>query len=248
VTTVFNRTVVALQTSRPFPMASICPRLLTSGTCPDSSCTHLHDVQFCDICGVNISSPAVQKSHFTGKKHRSKVLGISQLLHCKICDTPVISYNWSSHTSSRKHTKAASLQGASPLIEGERITTDIEGRKYCDLCRIHTPEAQWHTHTRSRTHKRLERFSSFRAALDEAERDKNGITIEGPTDFDIISPDVSITGVSLTLAIKMALPHLKVTLVGVSLMSAKGSRTSPYVRSFGYDSMLTKGLQIYSDH
>ncbi|KAF8237390.1 hypothetical protein L208DRAFT_533194 [Tricholoma matsutake] len=57
--------------------------MVTSGTCPDSACTHLHDVQFCDICGVNITSLDTRAAHFCGRRHRQKLL--SQFLYCNLC-------------------------------------------------------------------------------------------------------------------------------------------------------------------
>jgi helicase MOV-10 len=216
-------------------MASICPQLLTSGTCSDSSCAHLHDLQFCDTCGVSITSPAIQASHFGGKRHRRMLLGREQLLHCAICDTGIMELNWESHITGKRHARAAKRQGVSTAVEGERIVTDVQGLKYCDLCRTHIREAQWGAHTLTRAHKRQERFSAFKAVVDEAERDKNGITIEGSTDFDIIAPTASPTGLSLTLVIKMIIPQSKVTLAEVNLMSTKGSRASPYVRSLCFD-------------
>lgn len=59
--------------------------------------------------------------------------------------------------------------------------------------------------------------------LDEAERDKNGITIEGAFDFDIIPPTVSST---VAPVVKMAIPHSRVTLVEVNLMSGRGAGRS----------------------
>lgn len=210
-------------------MASICPQLLTSGTCPDSSCSLLHDIQFCDLCGVTITSPAVQAAHFRGKLHCQKLLGKTLLLWCTLCNTAIFSYQWALHTSTPKHVLAARIKGVSPLIDGQKIVTDIQGYKYCDQCHTHTPKAQWKAHTKARAHKRQERFSKFRAALDEAERDKHGLTIEGATDFDIIAPTVSSVGTVLALAVRMAIPHSKVTLVSASLVSARGNRISPYV-------------------
>ena len=209
-------------------MASICPQLLTSGTCPDSTCIYQHNLQFCDICGVKITSPAIRAAHFNGRRHRQRLLGGEHLLHCTICDIAILALNWESHASGKKHARAAQRRGVSATVEGERIVTDVQGQKYCDLCDIHVPEQKWNVHIRGRVHKNLERFSAFKAVIDEAERDKNGITIEGPTDFDIIPLTVSRTSVSLALAIKMSIPHSKVALVEVNLMLAKGRRASPY--------------------
>jgi helicase MOV-10 len=213
-------------------MASICPQLLTSGTCSDSSCAHLHDLQFCDICAIKITSPSIRAAHFGGRKHRQMVLGSQQLLHCTICEAAVMACNWKSHLSGVKHTRAAQRRGVSTAVEGKRIVTDVQGQKYCDLCRIHIPEMQWTAHTRRRAHKRQERFSAFKAVLDEAERDKNGIAIEGHTNFDIIAPTASHKGISLTLVIKLIIPQSKITLAEVNLMSTKGSRASSYVLSW----------------
>ena len=213
-------------------MASTCPRLLTSGTCPDSSCTHLHDVQFCDLCGVDITTPRNRATHFRGRRHRQRLS--SQLLYCNICETGIRACRWDTHTSHPNHVQAAQFKGVSPLIEsGGRVVTNLKGRKYCDLCQTHLADANWNDHVRGRNHKRMEKVSAFNALLDEAERDKNGITIEGSFDFDIVTPSVSSVGLSVTPIIKMVMPHSRVTLVEANLISAKGgSRISSSVFSF----------------
>ena len=215
---------------RPFPMASICPQLLTNGTCSDTSCTCVHDIQFCHLCGVKITSPAIRSAHFNGKQHRRRLRG-EQLLSCTICDRAIHSTSWTAHVSGQKHIRAARRKSVPASREAEPIVTDTSDQKYCDLCRMHVPERTWTIHVGGRLHKRLEGSSVYKAALAEAEREKNGITIEGSFDFDVVAPAVASSGTSLTSTIEMTIPQLKIKLVEVSLMSPpkSGHFLSPYV-------------------
>jgi helicase MOV-10 len=88
----------------------------------------------------------------------------------------------------------------------------------------------------------MEKLSAFNAVLDEAERDKNGINIEGAFDFDIITPTLGGMGTSVTPVIKMAIPHSRVTLVEINLMSAKGGRP---VSSFVFSTILSDPKNMF---
>lgn len=75
------------------------------------------------------------------------------------------------------------------------------------------------------------RFASFRSLLDEAERDKNGVVLDGSGDLDIVEVPAAQHGVQLTMTIRSTNPSLKVVLAEVKLASSQGGRvvTSPCV-------------------
>ncbi|KAF9457917.1 P-loop containing nucleoside triphosphate hydrolase protein [Collybia nuda] len=200
-------------------MAKICPQLLATGTCVDSTCSYQHDLHSCDICGVMCSTASALASHTSGKKHRNRVAGKNNMLHCSICERNVMAHNWRAHVFGGPHTRAANSRGISGVIKGEDVVTDIPGNKFCDLCRVHIPDNLWSLHIRSRFHKRQEGYQAMKAVFDEAARDKNGVTIEGVFNFDIIEPTVGATGLNLSSKIKLTVPQSRITLVEVKLAS-----------------------------
>ena len=211
-------------------MSSTCPQLLTDGTCSNSSCVHLHDLKFCDTCGIGIV-PGTEVAHSKTKQHLSRA--DNKFLYCDICDTGIVALNWKAHISGNRHVKAANRKGVLPAVgRGGPIVTDLEGYRYCKLCRIHVPDNGWTIHTRGRTHIGSEKLSAFQALRDDAESDKHGITIDGSSNFDIIDPADSSTGTSMALVIGMTVPHSKVKLAELVLISAKGKRHSPYAFFF----------------
>lgn len=211
-------------------MASICPQLLSSGTCSDSSCVFKHELLICDLCGVTCTTSFTYNAHMNGKKHRIKASGKNNILRCVACDRDIVTYSWGAHVAGRRHIDAAALKGISPDLEGQLVTTDTTDRNFCDLCRTHVPIYLWARHSSTLHHTRQERYAAFKAVLDEAERDKNGVTVEGSFDFDIVDSIVAHNGLTIRPMIKVAMPQSKIALVQIRLASAKQSgAVSPYV-------------------
>jgi hypothetical protein len=71
-----------------------------------------------------------------------------------------------------------------------------------------------------RIHKRQEKYRAMMSVFDEAERDKNGVTVEGTFDFDIIDPAVGAAGITLRAMLNVIIPQSKITLVAANLASA----------------------------
>lgn len=214
-------------------MAKLCPQLLANGTCADTACSYRHDLHSCDLCGVVCPNASILANHINGKRHRAKISGNNNILHCSVCDRNVLSMNWESHISGKAHIRAANRKGVSATVEGEQILTDVPGQRFCDICQIHVAEQSWSIHTRGRNHKRLENYRAMSIVFDEAARDKNGITVEGPFDFDIIEPALGAAGAKLGPKISLTIPQSKISLVEVKLASAGRSGTlSPYVFIF----------------
>lgn len=182
---------------------------------------------------MTCTTPTAYNAHINGKKHRNKASGKNNFLRCVICSRDVIAHSWASHVAGRPHINTAADKGVSPDVEGETITTDIPGQQFCDLCRTHVHVAIWGIHVSGRIHQRQERYAAFKAVLDEAERDKNGVTIEGAFDFAIVDPMVARSGLTLKATIKTIMPQSKIALVQITLASAKRSdMNSPYVFCF----------------
>lgn len=73
-------------------------------------------------------------------------------------------------------------------------------------------------------HKSREEFTRYMTALEQSEADKNGVVVEGSTDFDFIDPPVAQVGKEITLSIKTSQPFSKSVLMEANLASAQGQR------------------------
>ncbi|KAF8632166.1 hypothetical protein AX17_004907 [Amanita inopinata Kibby_2008] len=80
----------------------------------------------------------------------------------------------------------------------------------------------WKEHVEGFRHRRKENFKSYRAAMDEAEKDKNGIVVDGSFDFDIVDPARASSRVRLAATIKTTTPNLRVKLSSLKLVSSRG--------------------------
>jgi helicase MOV-10 len=67
-----------------------------------------------------------------------------------------------------------------------------------------------------------EKYTAFKAAIDEAEKDKNGITMPTNLDFGIVDDSAAQRGVDAEHSIKTLVPTSTVLLVSAELASAKG--------------------------
>lgn len=211
-------------------MAKNCPTLIANGTCDNAACTYNHNILFCEPCRILAANSFVLQAHLQGKKHRNKVAGLSTIHYCPVCAKNIHSRDWAPHVSGAPHQRNAESQGITSIIEPEEGIT-ANGQQYCNTCGITVMNAHWNNHKSSSTHQMKIRFASFRSVLDEAERDKNGVVLDGSGDLDIVEVPAAQHGVQLTMTIRSTNPSLKVVLAEVKLASSQGGRvvTSPCV-------------------
>jgi hypothetical protein len=110
------------------------------------------------------------------------------------CDTP-----------NRQYTNAMTSRSSRPSNDG---TATPKGFKHCQACKIYVPSFLWAQHTNYKRHRKLQRINDTQSALEQAEWDKNGITVSARdtgVDFGIIETEDSLeasTCQSLTLTIR----------------------------------------------
>jgi len=123
----------------------------------------------------------------------------------------------------RTHKRAAQHQGVSPLIEPSRgVSTN--GEAYCDICQYAFPRSHHPRHLASSKHRTKESFLKYRSALDEAEKDKNCLSIDGPTDLGFVQPSGAPMGFRGLFVIRSSELQGKSVLAGVRLASTQGGR------------------------
>ncbi|KAJ7096057.1 RNA helicase [Mycena epipterygia] len=207
-----------------------CPTLLSTGVCEKSSCPHRHDVASCDLCNLVFASPAEYSAHAATKQHLNKVQGeFGATLYCPVCQKYISGMkNWVQHVASARHAAVAAASRLDPDVDPEEPQY-MPGHKLCSTCNSHIPDRNWARHHLTPKHKDKEQFISFRAALDEAEKDKHGVSISGNFDFGIVDTPAAKSGIVLRPTIHNATPSSRVTLVSITLASEKGVRThSPF--------------------
>lgn len=194
-------------------MVAICTDILINGACTKAVCGDKHDVQICRHCGVVCYSTRMYEAHLGGQRHKNRISGINDNVHCSICDTNLSKSNWEGHIHGKRHVRLASQQGVRLDVEPEEATT-LPGFIYCPVCKSDVQEGMWNSHTSSRAHARKILFTHYEAAFEEAEKNKHGVTISHDhdgIDFGIAEVKCAELGVSLVVKAQNTVPLSKIT-------------------------------------
>ncbi|KAF9440154.1 hypothetical protein P691DRAFT_783172, partial [Macrolepiota fuliginosa MF-IS2] len=111
------------------------------------------------------------------------------------------------------------LQSGISTKKGNRISVSIQTR-------------QWQSHLQHRDHLNRERYTTFKMALDEAEKEKNGVVLEGDVDFGILEPTIGAKGKVASLKVLINVPLAKIALASVKLSGEMGSQQRKLVSPF----------------
>ncbi|KAJ7199239.1 P-loop containing nucleoside triphosphate hydrolase protein, partial [Mycena pura] len=213
------------------PMSqTMCPKLLSSGVCEDVGCNHLHNVSSCELCSLVFASAAEYSTHAASAVHLKKLGGeFGTLLYCSVCESYVSGMkNWVAHVAGARHAACAAQSGRSPDVVPEEPQL-VPGHTLCTTCNTHIPDRYWSRHSSTPKHKAREQFISFRTALDEAEKDKHGISVVGNFDFGVVDGSAAKAGLEIRPIVQNNTPHSKVRLVSMTLASDQGIQTtSPF--------------------
>ena len=208
----------------------ICPNLVALGFCTAKNCRNKHDGFFCVSCGVVNHTEAAHKAHFYTKRHSRSNLGANDPFYCTICKAVVQGKaRWDRHVNSKGHIDAAVKQGVDWNVEPGKPGVPVEGQVFCPVCRKYIPQPSWDRHASMRSHKSKVDFTHVRQALDNAAKDKHGITVSHypSVDFGTVDPDVAKQGIQVVLVVKTSEPDADVTLAAARLTSASTNRQSP---------------------
>ena len=225
-----------------FPLIMLCPNFLDNGICPNQSeCPHEHRNFFCDTCARSFTSQAQYSAHFASHQHKKAERAASRSYataprRCVIC-----SVRLGGPTSIRQHEQGRAhrvrlqdlMQRGIQYASQELYPVDEDAVFHCDIC----DTMEWNgreAHLRTVRHRNKEAYTSVRAALDEAEKDKYGICVshgdKDGVDFGIVDTDVRR---EIRLTITSTIPNTKYLLLSVKLSSSYSSnvrsRDSSYV-------------------
>lgn len=199
-----------------------CPNIIASGSCPDTRCIFNHNIPICDPCGYVAYNIQEYQAHLQSKKHKRVLAGnVHQTWYCRICQCPVDSESWTNHKSAKPHRNKAKSKGLDVNLEPDPVVPS-NTHTFCTICQLSIVTFLWHSHIHGRSHLTKERYASFKSVLDEAEKEKNGVAIEGEVDLGILEPAIASKGKTTTLKISSNVPSAKITLVSVKLSADLG--------------------------
>ncbi|KZT00673.1 P-loop containing nucleoside triphosphate hydrolase protein [Laetiporus sulphureus 93-53] len=211
-----------------------CPNVLYSTGCTDAACGLVHDVKFCQACGIIFHPAKLYNQHISGKKHQERVTitatSSSNRLRCPICAVQVSGRpNWQQHVAGGKHRSRASQQGVSPAVEPEDANV-LRNARHCTLCSRIISFSSWSSHVRGAEHQRQEQHASFRAAFEQAERNRNGIKVmpDGDIDFGIVTATNASQGVTIMVVVQSDNPSSQIRVVSASCIMKNPNSACPF--------------------
>lgn len=205
-----------------------CTELLENGVCTVDGCPGDHSLRLCRLCRIWCINDYTFQMHLRGKKHARAVRHggppSSALSWCELCKVslPADQADCDLHVAGRKHQTALAtrrLQGDDRVADNVQRPTapDVP----CAVCGFDIYEKDRVSHERSEMHQKKQRFARFRAAFDEAERDKAGVAVEADVDFPFLDAPAEF-GKRLT-AHRSVEVSFSSTDTGVYLVSARMS-------------------------
>jgi helicase MOV-10 len=147
------------------------------------------------------------------------------MLYYPVCQKYITGMkSWAEHVGSTRHSAVAATKRMSPEVQPEEADY-IAGHTLCATCNVHIPDRYWPRHHLTPRHTARGQFIIFRTVLDEAEKDKNGITVSGDFDFGVVDGPAAKSGVLRRSTIKNTTPSSQVSLLSITLASQKGRKT-----------------------
>ena len=98
--------------------------------------------------------------------------------------------------------------GVSVDVEPEEAGGEVLGHVYCTVCEVYVHEDAWKHHHLTRLHQIKLRFGSIRSALEEASKDKHGVSVSyvDGVDFGVLDSAQRSGTTEITLDIKTTVP------------------------------------------
>jgi len=208
-------------------MVKICPQLQSHGVCNDRPCQYSHDIHICEDCGIVCDSLSLYKAHINGKRHKRRISGANTFLRCPVCNVNIQGPDeWTKHVSGPRHRKKTTQQRASATVVEPEEAAATAKSEYCTLCGVFVPRTLWTQHTENSTHRKKEGFAAFKVTLEEAEKNKHGVTVSEGLDFGIVPPVDARTGVSLQFSMETTVPDSRIRVVETKLSSTTAKSLS----------------------
>lgn len=121
---------------------------------------------------------------------------------------------WTQHLQSKRHSKNSTETPGVVVPEEGGSTARNE---YCSLCKMEVRREQWLVHVQGPRHHSREKYTAYKAILDEAEKDKHGVTVSDGLDFGIIGPVDAQRAVQLQFRMETNVPASRIRMVEAKL-------------------------------
>ncbi len=168
-------------------MTEICEDLLNEGVCHRSNCPHSHDVLPCKTCKMVFYDASTYENHLRTSPHERRArqetrrrAGIPQIVLCTVCNTEISdSRLYAQHAVGRQHIQKLAEQRLTSTTDPGPEEVDVPKNCIrCDVCCTSIPKFFWERHPTGARHLQALKFNSLKGALDESERNKNGVVIK----------------------------------------------------------------------
>lgn len=182
----------------------------------------------CALCRVACPDEGAYQAHLNGKKHRT-YLESGEIFQCPLCEIALNGHvAWEAHLKVRKHMRRAREEGVSPQVEPQGAGAVVRDHRFCATCRAYIRDEAWSGHPGSSIHKRKLRFAATEARLEEATKDKHGITVSHSDglDFGVVELVAATQGQQITLTVNNSVPLSNIMLLDVKLFSSFTARIS----------------------
>ena len=129
--------------------------------------------------------------HLRVAKTAKRQAGLSQTVLCTVCDVELSSSpQYPKHAQGRRHCSNLAIQGRTDVDDPGPEKVDVpRNNTRCDVCMTNIATYIWARHLSSKRHLEATKFTSLRDALDESERNKNGVSInntDGAIDLGLL--------------------------------------------------------------
>lgn len=138
---------------------------------------------------------------------------------------------WQPHIAGARHRKLAASQGLPADVTPITSASVPENVKFCHVCNTQVLKSTWDVHRTTREHRAHEKVATYRAAAEEAERDKQGVEVSpvsGGVDFGVVEIVESERGVSKNLLVKSTRKSSRSTIVQVVVSPKPHSMPCPF--------------------
>ncbi|KAJ8688713.1 hypothetical protein PTI98_013472 [Pleurotus ostreatus] len=201
----------------------LCRYIVYGGpdACKTPNCRFSHVLPVCETCGDSFASQYLLDKHLNSKQHIRRVRGeTSAVLFCPLCQRYISGtrLNWEQHVAGIAHRTQAVRQGIVENIEPQ-VADEVLAHTLCVVCNRQILTRSWPQHIQAMRHKDKERFLSYRTAMDEAERDKNGVVVSGSLAFDVIDSHAAADGRALSLSVENGNQLSFISIVGLKVVN-----------------------------
>lgn len=211
-------------------MLTGCPVLLRDGYCNDPLCRYMHSVQTCDPCSFMCITAKEMDEHLKSRIHVNRIKGQSIIFRCPLCSGFFHGRSgWELHTRGRKHRENVQRCNAEPQNVMPEEMEAVPNHTFCVTCSVHIYDQHWDRHVRKASHQEKEAFATFKVTLEETEKDKNGVTLDGNFDFGIIGFEDAAKGRrTLKGTLSTTIPTGRIILAEIKFASSRTSGGSTF--------------------